>query len=182
MFTTLHSFMVLRVELPCCCVGTVQFRKQGFIAVILLMQRSRVLAGVLLSRDIVQFQTDSSLAKAVSSARAEPKLAKMLKGKTHVCCIFCSDSRLAFPRSDNTSLSFITLMFTTLHSLTVLWVVLSCYSVDAVQFRKQGFIALMFTTLHCIHNALACLLILKKGCCTDKIKESTGRRVEMYDT
>jgi hypothetical protein len=49
-------------------------------------------------------------------------------------------------------------MFTTLHSLTVLWVVLSCYSVDAVQFRKQGFIALMFTTLHSIVVVPAALL------------------------
>ena len=63
---------------------------------------------------------------------------------------FCSDSRLAFPRSDYTSLSCIALMFTTLHSLTVLWVVLSCYSVDAVQFRKQGFIAVILLTLHSI--------------------------------
>ncbi len=32
---------------------------------------------------------------------------------------FCSDSRLAFPRSDYTSLSHIALMFTTLHSIVV---------------------------------------------------------------
>ena len=70
---------------------------------------------------------------------------------------FCSDSRLAFPRSDYTSLGFIALRFTTLHSLTVLWVVLSCYYVDTVQFRKQGFIALMFTTLRSIAVVLAAL-------------------------
>ena len=53
-----------------------------------------------------------------SSARAEPKLVKMLREEI-MLMHFYSDSRLAFPRSDNTSLSRITLMFTTLHSIAV---------------------------------------------------------------
>ena len=72
---------------------------------------------VMLLYDTVQFRKRTlHLQELYSSSKAKPKLAKMLREEI-MCVAFCSVNRLAFPRSDYASLSFIALMFTTLHSI-----------------------------------------------------------------
>ena len=75
---------------------------------------------------------------------------------------FYSDSRLAFPRSDNTSLSRIALMFTTLHSIAVVLAALPYCLI--LRNSVNRLLALMFTTLHSLMvlrvELLCCCVVL----------------------
>jgi septum formation topological specificity factor MinE len=94
-------------------------------------------SAVLLSGDTVQFRKRTlHLQEVFSSARAKPKLVKMLREEI-MCVAFYSDSRLAFPRSDNTSLGFIALMFTYIAQYRGCPGSAALLSGDTVQFRKR---------------------------------------------
>ena len=125
---SLHSLTVLWVVLSCYYVDTVQFRKQGFITLMFTyIAQHRVFESALPYYHMILCNSVNgrSIAKSCIVQLGQSETPKMLSERI-MFVAFCSDSRLAFPRSDYASLSRIALMFTTLHSFIVLRVELPC--------------------------------------------------------